>query len=1021
MSYPSNTLSELTIALEVYRPSTFFRGTLSDGQHSVPFLSSDEHLDEYTFGNGEDQAPAPPYRVLVDSIELRISDCFDPPKVEAFIKAFRSIEKLNESQAAQVVSTVSSLPSIARLLHTYAENKASREHDIEMSSTGSIRSQPSPVHLSGDHDAAVHDVDSSPMSQMRLATQAPMLNASPVIRQPLGELQRTISRQPTSKLMSSDVQRPASKADDSAHNAAEGLIKAAENTIEQVAESSDSDTSVQNLSRTAAVTIIPDKRQLLAEDHPPTCNKPLSNQLEPSLGVTEEEQIHVDMQTKFRRWRAEAAAGRYIPRRACKISKKQLEILVSDERWQPPLPGRDKRPGTIPIELLNELTAQADEATKQPQPVSTAHQSFPDETEVLMRSAPSTIDDLQSSQEVGESQWPLSPQRKAPADPLPPDSPLPSPDSHDQELAHLAASLHEVQSEEGRANDHSSVSSHSSQSWKNKAIHTLTYPQSEPRPIRKPPAKLKSPPIEKSDSRSDTREPMSSSDEPESQVLQKIQVSETPYPGRVRQPDRLARVSEVMPGSRQCPDPSFVPSTYLEATRAKPQDSKKPANPKQQERKANGVGQRIPKRKAVEAEPTVSGKRARVEVVDRKAQKCDPDLEPVLQDIREYRRQALKPLTKDFRRGNPASHSTSGSSDWTTELSDASEQIHGSKALHGAISLPQVSTPLTVPSSRPTSKGGLQGALGTTSASSSIIGIAVPQQLFEKFLATYVDYEGGKVYFDSAVALLRQLRLSRNDPHPSLYDDFVWHQYHSYLSYALTSVENPLSYHSFYNQHIESPSHFAKVITSASLDKLSISKPDCAQKCLSDDASAILRFAEQLNDVGASHSLISSVSLGPAQAGDPLDGQRLVPQGYPEQPDEPLHPSQKSVETWLEGTARAASPDLGTPEDMQPVRSPSVAEMPPPKLSFTQHASPTAPMSHSSAPNSERRKKKKHLSASPFAQTLRTVGKQAAGNKDGELTPFKRWAKAILSLPSERSACAIPQKPTQSVNIFAWR
>ncbi len=975
---------------------------MSDGQHSIPFLSPGKHLEEHLQTEREKEGPAVPFRALVDSFELRISDCFDPPKVEAFVSVFRNIEKLGIGQGVHLVSPLSAAPSVAALLRRYVETKVLGERDNEMSSNGSIKSQPSSVHLLQGHNAAVPagSVDSSPISQMRLATQAPMLAASQVVRRPLGELERNISRQPTLMPSSGGAQNSELKLGRPALGEGNVSREVLQNKTEHEEEAADLITCSQHQSRSAALTMAPRDQQVPTDFDRPH-NHACSQHSKSALDVAREHQTNVNMQMRFRRWRAEAAAGRYIPRRACKIPRQQLKILNSDERWQPPLPGRDKRPGTVPIDLLNELTTKVDDAVKQPQPVSVQDPAIRVKTEALVRPAPGAIDDLQSSQELGESQWPPSPERKGPTDLLPPDSSLASADCRHQESICSEASVDEAQDEEGDAKDNSAVSSCMSQPSENRVPDIIRYPQSEVGRTWRSPSTLKPQPHEEVDPVPQNRRSVISSGESDRQTLRKIQVSETPYPGKATRPGCVAQVSEVMRDLRQCSDPSFVPSTYGEGTAASPHEIRKRANLQQQAPEAGEVRQQTLKREAYVTEPEVSVKRAKVKVADRQAQQFDPAFAPVFHDIRKYRRQALRPLTKDFSGQNPARRSISDSSDQTTEQSVASELGIVPKALNGTTRLPQVSTPLTLSSSRPASKNGQRGPYRPASTLSSFTGSVVSPQLFEIFQATYADYQGGKADFNTAITLLRKLRLSHKDPHPSLYDDFVWHRHHSYMPYVrfCDADEGPISYGVYYNQHIESPSHFAKVITASSLGGMSLVRSDSEQ--LRPDVApsfTIARHPDKYANSVDPHVSISNISAAPAQVENPLNHQMPILQDDPEQLVDPMKPSQKSsVETWLEGTARAASLELGTPEDRQPPQAP---EMPLKEIKPMQKASPAAPVSHLFARPSGG-KFKKRPSVSPFAQTLTKVGKQATQHKDKELTPFKRWATAILSLPNE--------------------
>ena len=131
----------------------------------------------------------------------------------------------------------------------------------------------------------------------------------------------------------------------------------------------------------------------------------------------------------FRTWRQEAMAGRYVRRRASKIPKDQAELLDSRDCWQPAAPGRDTRPATVPIELLQELSARADAAANQMQEDQGDSNQQPEKGPLEVSAAkpttgtkPFSISQLPSSQELPSSQWSPSPEREQPAAGLPPDS-----------------------------------------------------------------------------------------------------------------------------------------------------------------------------------------------------------------------------------------------------------------------------------------------------------------------------------------------------------------------------------------------------------------------------------------------------------------------------------------------------------------------------------------------------------------------------------------------------------------------
>ena len=985
---------------------------MSDGQYSLPFLSPDNQLQEYIPASQSNRDLQKPVRAVANLIELRVSDCFVPPKVEAFVKSFCDIESLDSNIPSHLIphKPVPTAFAVADLLRKYVETKGARGGKNDMSSPMSIRTQPSPIRTSlVNKDTCVGDSgDSSPISQVRLATQAPMLDSSHALRRPLGEIKHNVSRQPQTKSTSGVLEGKSGQLILTKENAPGTEIRDEPQNNTQHLDSTDE-------SQAHPRPFLPQSQArnstLEQEDQSHIDDAGSSKPRESDKRIDQGALAQLDMQVRFRRWRAEAAAGRYIPRRACEISKDQLQILESDARWQPPLPGRDKRPGTVPIDLLNELTTRADQTAKQPESVAEPTSGGEVEREGLVRPVSSSLGDIPSSQELGESRWPASPERNLRTEILPPDSSLPSPGVEPDERPAAAPSV-ELERQSQDPEEMSTRSSRASQYLHSGAVNlsnltnavtaTMQRPLSSPRPHQ----------VSNVVTGSHIGHAATSTDSSNHHMSQKVQVSETPYPGK---PYKSGR-SNVAIDVQQHPDASYVPSTYLEGTPRKMQANLNPADPDRQSTEPGGASKQSSKRKAVDTSP-VATKRAKLQATDLAAQITDPAYTPVFQDIREYRRQTLQPLTKDFAQKGHATFSKSGSSDVSTEQSHPSERAVGSKARHSGEGVPQVSTPLTVPSSRPVSKNGLG-----TRALSLATGFSGPSQLFERFKATYSDYQGGQTHFDTAIALLTRLRQSRKDPHPSLFDDFIWHHFHSYLPYILSfdSDDSPLPYGHYYNKYIESPSHLARVITASIIDQRRNSESRSNDASVQDTTSIIRASSHQERAEVSAHNS-TDVSAAPAQVEAHAIRRGTVVKGDSEQPAEHIVPSQKSsVETWLEGTARAASPELGTRDDERPPESLRESEPQAPGPRPALRASEATPSRIGRKAQTEKRKKKR-LSASPFTQSLRSNTKKILEGDDERQTPFKRWANAVLGLSSELATSSTVKKPAQPVNIFAWK
>ncbi|KAG9769265.1 hypothetical protein KCU88_g6921, partial [Aureobasidium melanogenum] len=320
---------------------------------------------------------------------------------------------------------------------------------------------------------------------------------------------------------------------------------------------------------------------------------------------------------------------------------------------------------------------------------------------------------------------------------------------------------------------------------------------------------------------------------------------------------------------------------------------------KRQGRDAAGPGD---PEKAARTSRTVSGQNA-----------PDEDYGQLLEKLREYRRQKLTSLSvpkpSKARTASAPGPDSDGSTDAKAVPLHAHENRIGTPRSAGA-SLTSSSTPITRVStydegrkSEPRSKQNGSALMPNPTS-------AAQDRLFSKFKVTYADYEGTYPDFVNSCNVLRKILASGQMLHPSLFDDAVFHHYHSYrryLSEEAFSALVPLSFYDFYNERIEEPSHTKKVITKATLSTAWRESSATGHEPFGNVLNSKKRDGQvsqssnspQMNEKDRSRdaSRLSSASR------QPIDHDTVA---YKKRPSD-------AVEKWREEASGAASPELGTP------------------------------------------------------------------------------------------------------------
>jgi hypothetical protein len=294
-----------------------------------------------------------------------------------------------------------------------------------------------------------------------------------------------------------------------------------------------------------------------------------------------------------------------------------------------------------------------------------------------------------------------------------------------------------------------------------------------------------------------------------------------------------------------------------------------------------------------------------------KGQATDSDFARLFESKREYRRQMLGPLSKTspsvLQNESTKNKNLTVISDLATS-SDVEVQSSdsGNKRKRPDITPDTSHSSLQFPSKRTR----LNHKQTSTPASASEVSSLGTQILFDNFVNKYQDYKGNKAQFDTAFALLKSLRRNGKAPHPFLFDDFVFHHFHNYRSYIIScfdSGEKPVEYSEFFNDQVSSLDHNARIITT---DQVKDSKSDRSEQSTGRRVSTLPSSPPKAFD---------HASLADRRTLESLteDQNQLVEKSHPKKSEggEMLGPSQKSsVESWLQDTARAGSPELGTLE-----------------------------------------------------------------------------------------------------------
>ncbi|EXJ96343.1 hypothetical protein A1O1_01469 [Capronia coronata CBS 617.96] len=433
----------------------------------------------------------------------------------------------------------------------------------------------------------------------------------------------------------------------------------------------------------------------------------------------------------------------------------------------------------------------------------------------------------------------------------------------------------------------------------------------------------------------------------------------------------------------------------------------------------------------------------------------DKDYSQLVQGLRAYRRDTLSPLSKPRVSTGPAATSSPkdvGTADIEPhEISNSVKERHVTpmSAAASQASQKSASTPITHVSTYDDEKAEERSRPHSPRQLEAVP--REPEMLFATFKAAYPEYEGGIRDFAGSCSVLSKILASGQVLHPSLFDDAIFHHYHSYrryLSEEALDVAVPLAFYDFYNDRIEEPSHAKRIVTRKTLQNPVTGVRDNSR----DSATSIARERPSIHWPEAANVESRADNRTPARREDG--------------PYTDAHkPADAIVERWRQDASQAASPELGTPDvdrrlsDIPALdisgdgdHTPALTRSMGPPTTKKKRSLPWDPEVMSSRaparrttslPLAPKNPKRPRPSASPFVKPAGPLSVQAP-TSNRELTspvvpmpqtwwtdpdtPFKRFVESHSKLESRGTRQELhrqnvgPQDPNVGgIDVFSWR
>lgn len=315
---------------------------------------------------------------------------------------------------------------------------------------------------------------------------------------------------------------------------------------------------------------------------------------------------------------------------------------------------------------------------------------------------------------------------------------------------------------------------------------------------------------------------------------------------------------------------------------------------------------------------------------DTEEQLQDPTYAPILLDLQVYRREQFQAFRKSSAREPQPSSSSSVAEDNDVAMPTPPRlgNVYGNTVAISGNSPAHASTPLTGISDADDMIVDLKGI-----KEPALVGMeriptyATLESLYRKFARVYPDYQGRLYDFQTATILLKRMVKNETAPHLFLFDDAVFHHFHSYRPFLLEEVyagEEAMTYDKFYRSRVLVPSHLGRIITVDILKTMSLAESAHVQEVRPRPLQPTNRQIETeacdpalvIQEKGKIRAL--SPRTSPVNA--ILAPQNLV------QDNEPTQPVSRgqSPELGTPGVDRSRSPELDTTRPVSRGRSPEL-------------------------------------------------------------------------------------------------
>lgn len=212
--------------------------------------------------------------------------------------------------------------------------------------------------------------------------------------------------------------------------------------------------------------------------------------------------------------------------------------------------------------------------------------------------------------------------------------------------------------------------------------------------------------------------------------------------------------------------------------------------------------------------------RKRARLSPTKNNKKDPAYEAIDQRRREERRTFRQSISNGMKPRLVEPNSSVRNANPQRSLSRTSSPQHMDRRSHGLMSESGRTTATTL------SFYGLPTHVTTPYKHANVVPTLNSEVLtstLRRYRTAYPNYQGDQKAFTSAIRLLIRLRSQPREPHPSLWDDFVYRMsddYKAHLQYCIEEGENALPYQEFYHIHVKRSERLQEVITDEVLHAL---------------------------------------------------------------------------------------------------------------------------------------------------------------------------------------------------------